>query len=138
MVGIVDVHKHGQVTILNLHSTDGQTNEQVKPPNLSVDDDLSGKAQEPKVISRGEELKEEDEPDVAVCCMKGCLAGLTVAVLLLIILPAGILVTVYADGNNDVTFLALGIVLICIPLITFPLLTLCIVKKYYKCLRTSK
>lgn len=60
---------------------------------------------------------EEDEPSSSICCLGGCLTGCAFALLLLVILPAGALITFYAGNNNDYGILSVGICMIAIPIL---------------------
>lgn len=60
---------------------------------------------------------EEDEPSSSICCVGGCLTGCAFALLLLVILPAGALITFYAGNNNDYGILSVGICMIVIPIL---------------------
>uniref|UniRef100_A0A8W8LKR1 Uncharacterized protein n=1 Tax=Magallana gigas TaxID=29159 RepID=A0A8W8LKR1_MAGGI len=57
------------------------------------------------------------EPSSSICCVGGCLTGCAFALLLLVILPAGALITFYAGNNNDYGILSVGICMIVIPIL---------------------
>ncbi|KAK3102771.1 hypothetical protein FSP39_013834 [Pinctada imbricata] len=64
---------------------------------------------------------DDDEPQTSgLCCLGGCLTGCAFCVLLLIILPAGVLLTFYASNNKDYGVLSAGICLIAVPLMSVP------------------
>ncbi|XP_056001041.1 uncharacterized protein LOC130048405 [Ostrea edulis] len=67
-----------------------------------------------------EDPDDEDETSSSVCCMGGCLTGCAFAVLLLVVLPAGALITFYAGNKNDFGVLSAGICMIGIPLLSVP------------------
>lgn len=71
----------------------------------------------------GAQMTEEVEEVPAICCLQGCLTACTVAGLFFIVLPAGILVTVYSSNNNDPELMAAGIVLMALPIVALPIVT---------------
>ncbi|OWF56549.1 uncharacterized protein LOC110446267 [Mizuhopecten yessoensis] len=68
-----------------------------------------------------DEEDEEDEPEARLCCLGGCLTGCSLCLLLVIIFPAGILLSIYATSNKQYDVLAAGIILVVFPLITIPI-----------------
>ncbi|XP_069141193.1 uncharacterized protein [Argopecten irradians] len=68
----------------------------------------------------GDEDDEEVEPEAGLCCLGGCLTGSSLCLLLVIIFPAGILLSLYATNNNQYDVLAAGIILMAFPVITIP------------------
>ncbi|XP_061186675.1 uncharacterized protein LOC133194784 [Saccostrea echinata] len=67
-----------------------------------------------------EDADDDDEPSSSVCCLGGCVTGCALAILLLVILPAGALITFYAGNNEDYGVLSAGICMIAIPLLSVP------------------
>ncbi|XP_033746773.1 uncharacterized protein LOC117331909 [Pecten maximus] len=67
-----------------------------------------------------DEEDEEVEPEAGLCCLGGCLTGSSLCLLLVIIFPAGILLSIYATNNNQYDVLAAGIILVAFPIITIP------------------
>lgn len=71
----------------------------------------------------GTQVTDEEEDVTSICCLQGCLTACTVAGLFFIVLPAGILVTVYSSNNNDPELMAAGIVLMVLPIIALPIVS---------------
>ncbi|VDH97810.1 uncharacterized protein [Mytilus edulis] len=71
-----------------------------------------------------EDLDYEDEDDepMGLCCMSGCLTGCSLGLLFIVVLPAGILLSLYSINNKDYGVLSAGIILILVPMISIPVL----------------
>lgn len=74
-----------------------------------------------KSVKEDEDIDEDEEQETGLCCLSGCLTGTATAILFVIVLPAGILLTFYAANNNDLGVLSAGIILIAIPILSLPL-----------------
>ncbi|XP_060062908.1 uncharacterized protein LOC132543423 [Ylistrum balloti] len=91
--------------------------------NLSIYDDST------EVQKRGgspqhhfdDDDDDDVEPQAGLCCLGGCLTGTSLCLLLVIIFPAGILLSIYATNNNQYDVLAAGIILVAFPVITIPI-----------------
>lgn len=79
-------------------------------------------SQKEKQTEGDAEIFEEDEEPMGLCCMSGCLTGCSLGVLFIIVLPAGILLSLYSINNKDYGVLSAGIILILVPLISIPVL----------------
>lgn len=75
-----------------------------------------------KNIEDDEEFDEEDEEPMGLCCMSGCLTGCALGLLFIIVLPAGILLSLYSINNKDYGVLSAGIILILVPIVSIPVL----------------
>lgn len=65
-------------------------------------------------------IEQDEEEPISICCLQGCLTACTLACLFFLVLPAGILVTVYSSSNNDTELMVAGIVLMVLPIIALP------------------
>lgn len=70
------------------------------------------------------ENDEEDDEPTGLCCMSGCLTGCSLGLLFIVVLPAGILLSLYAINNRDYGVLSAGIILILVPIISIPVLVI--------------
>ncbi|KAL3851705.1 hypothetical protein ACJMK2_015432 [Sinanodonta woodiana] len=66
---------------------------------------------------------DEDEPS-GLCCIGGCLSGVAIGFVYLVIFPAGILLMVYATKSNDNAVLGVAILLILITLASIPIIVM--------------
>ncbi|KAK3602020.1 hypothetical protein CHS0354_038892 [Potamilus streckersoni] len=63
---------------------------------------------------------DEDEPS-GLCCIGGCLSGVAIGFVYLVIFPAGILLMVYATRSKDNAVLGVAVLLILITLASIPI-----------------
>ncbi|KAH9503802.1 hypothetical protein Btru_066667 [Bulinus truncatus] len=69
-----------------------------------------------------------------LCCLPGCLAGTGVGVAFFAALPTGIILVVLSASSHDIVLLALGSVLIALPvLVLIMIIILCFNKKRLPC-----
>ncbi|KAL5014028.1 hypothetical protein ScPMuIL_008298 [Solemya velum] len=64
----------------------------------------------------------DGDPHSQLCCLEGCLTGAGIAALFIIILPAGILMTVYGYNNGDDVIFGVGILLMIAPICSLPVI----------------
>lgn len=63
---------------------------------------------------------EEDGKPRPLCCLEGCLIGSIATFLFLIVIPAGILLTMYGINSKSDAILGTGICLIIVPVLSVP------------------
>jgi hypothetical protein len=80
---------------------------------------------------------ESDNAKTSICCLPGCLAASVVGFSFFVALPSGIILIVLSTNSNDTTLLAVGCVLITLPVIVLiTVIVLCLNQKRLCCLST--